>query len=698
MFGTQGWRIQKIDHQNVEVVPVATRIGMSPFWKAEERNRDFHISDRIARTLEDWNGKIGDRDFPAAQEASHGLEPDAARAMTEFLARQREATGADLPHRHHLLVEHTRDPDGKAEAKSAGHVGAAYVVLHTLWGGRVNKPFGLALSAAWEEKYGYRPEMFQNNDAILLFLPEARSAQEILSLVPAGSLERLLRRSLEGSGFFGARFRESAGRALLLPRPSAKRRMPFWLTRQRAKSLFSAVSRYDDFPLLLEAWRTCLRDEFDLPHLGMLLEELSSGVIAIGEVSTAVPSPFCHGLLWKQTNSLMYADDTPPGAGGTSLRGELVRELALSPDLRPRLAAGVLADFQAKLQRTGAGYAPRDARELLDWVKERIILPQTEWQALLQACARDYGLSPEALEEELRPKIVTRSFGELSCVLARETLPRVERSLQAAADGAKSAGYVDAKSAGYVDAESAGYVDAESAGYVDAKSAEYVDALAELLSEWLRFYGPIEPSFVGRLFGLTQDRLESLIQELAEEEQVVLDRLAAGSEALLLCDRENLEILLRISRARARPEVKTLPVARLPLFVARRQGLIERAGGPDEMKGKWEKLFGLPLPARAWEEEVFPARLQEYRTRWLDGLLAEAGLLWLGCGRQRLTFCFREDAELFLEAAPDETPAEALFESSAGKYSFWDLGDKLRLSSAELTDRLWDLAWKGMVS
>src|SRR5208337_5449551 len=98
-----------------------------------------------------------------------------------------------------------------------------------------------------------------------------------------------------------------------------------------------------------------------------------------------------------------------------------------------------------------------------------------------------------------------------------------------------------------------------------------------------------------------------------------------------------------------------------------------------------------PLPARAWEEEVFPARLQEYRTRWLDSLLAESGLLWLGCGIQRLTFCFREDTELFLESSPDAAGAEALFGPDAGKYSFWDLADKLQLSSAKLTNRLWDL-------
>ncbi len=91
---------------------------MSPFWKAEERNRDFHLSDRIARALEEWNGRLAEPGFPAA--LAESLRAGARRgrgAMIGFLARQREATGADLPHRHHLLVEHTRDPDGKAEGR-----------------------------------------------------------------------------------------------------------------------------------------------------------------------------------------------------------------------------------------------------------------------------------------------------------------------------------------------------------------------------------------------------------------------------------------------------------------------------------------------------------------------------------------------------------------------------------------------------
>jgi ATP-dependent Lhr-like helicase len=660
VFGAQGWRIQKIDHQNVEVVPVAARMGMSPFWKAEERNRDFHISERIALALKEWNPRVNDEGLVAELEESHGLAPAAARAMIGFLARQRDATGTDLPHRHHLLVEHTRDPDGKGEGAS--------VVLHTLWGGRVNRPFGLALSAAWEERFGFRPEMIQTNDAILLLLPRRVGAEEILSLVDPGSVERLLRSRLEGSGFFGARFRESAGRALLLPRATARRRTPLWLTRQRVKSLFAAVSRYDDFPLLLETWRTCLRDEFDLAHLTKVLEELEAGIIRVSEVSTPAPSPFCGELVWRQTNTLMYADDAPQGHASTNLRGDLVRELAVSSDLRPRIDRGVMAVFQAKRQRTAEGYAPRDSRELLDWVKERVVLPREEWEDLLEACVRENGVSREELLAPIEAKIVRYTFGtsESPCIAAAESLPRLRRGIEGTDE----------------------------------------EALGGIISEWLRFYGPIEPSFMAAIFGLSGDRLQLLIADLAEEEQVVLDRLAADSELLLLCDRENLETLLRISRARARPEVRTLPADLLPLFVARQQGLVHRGTSPDDMKACWEKLFGFPLAAHLWEEEVLPARLDGYTTRWLDSLLAEAGLLWLGCGRRKLTFCFEQDAELYLDRADavNAADAAAIFPGPAGRFSFWDIVDHARggpsglRESSAVAARLWELAWKGAIT
>ena len=606
ILGTQGWRIQKIDHQDVEVVPVEARTAMSPFWKAEERNRNFHLSDRIARALEEWNGRLNDPGLTAEIEESRGLSPEAARAMVEFLRRQKEATGADLPHRHHLVIEHTRDPGGGSAGRPREAGGSTMptaagvrVVLHTMWGGRMNRPYSLALAAALEERLGLRVEFFQTDDAILLFPPEDVSAAELLPLVNTGNLERLLKKRLEGSGFFGARFRESAGRALLLPRAAAQRRMPLWLTRLRAKALFAAVSKREDFPMLLEAWRTCLRDEFDMANLLSVLDELAAGAIRVSEVHTSLPSPFCGDLLWKQTNAYMYADDTPHVQGGTSVRADLVRELALSTELRPRISRETARLFQEKLQRIAEGYAPRDARDLLDWVKERAIVPWDEWEQLLAACARDHGVRRAELEAALAPKIVERAFGPnesagiprrmggFPSICSRENLPRIVGIL---GDG-----------------------DDES--------------LADLAAQWLRFYGPIDPQLLQGVFGLSRERFDSLLEDLVAGEQVVVDRLLAGSEELLLCDRENLEILLRISRARARPSSKTLPLETLPLFVACLQGLADRGSGVEDMKLRWERLFGFGLPARLWEEEILPSRLRGYRARWLDTLLGEANIL-----------------------------------------------------------------------
>ncbi len=412
--------------------PWQPRIGMSPFWKAEERNRAFPSLRPHRAGPRGMEREARRARFPGELRRTTAWSPMRPKRQSAFLRRQREATGADLPHRHHLLVEHTRDPDG------TGDEGREHRAAHAL--GRQGEPAlrPRPLRRVGGEDSATGPRCSRPTTPSCSSFPRTRSgAGDPLPGASPEAWNDSCASRLEGSGFFGARFRESAGSALLLPRASARRRTPLWLTRQRAKSLFAAVSRYDDFPLLLEAWRTCLQDEFDLANLRMLLDELASGGIRASEVSTPAPSPFCSELLWKQTNSLMYADDTPPGAGGTALRGDLVRELALSPDLRPRLAPSSWRIPGQGLQRTAEGYAPRDSRELLDWVKERL-LPRAEWEALLAACARDFGCEREQLLAEIGGKIVERAFGSssLSCVAAVETVPRIERGLSGDDDAA----------------------------------------------------------------------------------------------------------------------------------------------------------------------------------------------------------------------------------------------------------------------
>ncbi len=180
----------------MEVVPIDGKPGIFPFWRAEAMNRGFHLSERIMLFLEECNPRLDEPSLKEELRRDYFLDEAAADELIGHLKRQREATGADLPHRRHLLIEHFDDPLNTAERKQ--------VVLHTLWGGRINRPFGLALQAAWEEKYHYHLEIFVNDDCILLLLPHEFSAGELFASSP--------RRT--SSGCFGGRSRRagSSGR------------------------------------------------------------------------------------------------------------------------------------------------------------------------------------------------------------------------------------------------------------------------------------------------------------------------------------------------------------------------------------------------------------------------------------------------------------------------------------------------------
>ena len=221
----------------------------------------------------------------------------------------------------------------------------------------------------------------------------------------------LLRARLEQTGFFGARFRENAARALLLPRQGFGRRTPLWLNRQRAKKLLDGVCRYEDFPITLETWRTCLRDSFDLDRVESLLQEVRDGIIRVTETSTPEPSPFAEGSVWRLTNLYMYEDDSAPGRGPSSIREDLLKEVAFTSEFRPKLSRSLVETFEQKAQRVFPGYAPRTADDLLDWLKERLVIPRAEWNALLEAVARDHGLSARSLTRALNRKVVEMRWG-----------------------------------------------------------------------------------------------------------------------------------------------------------------------------------------------------------------------------------------------------------------------------------------------
>ncbi|MGA1839352.1 MAG: DEAD/DEAH box helicase [bacterium] len=644
-LGTQSWKITRIDHQDVHVVPHKRTGSMAPFWRAETFSRSFYLSEKIALFLKEWNKRIEDKNAVLSLKTEYYLNDEAAAAIIEFLKRQKNSTGSDLPHRNLLVIEHFADPLIRDNSKQ--------IILHTLWGGQVNLPFFVALLQAFEERYHFHLHGFQDNDCVLLNLPDNFAVQEIFDLVNPENIYILLRRRLEKTGFFGARFRENAARALLLPRQGFHKRMPRWLNRLRSKKLFDAVIKYEDFPILAETWRECLQDEFDLPNLVKLLDEIRDGRIEIKEVVTRIPSPFTANIIWQQTNKFIYEDDTPSEAAASHLKRDIIEEIVFTPELRPHITPAVLQEFTHKIQRTFPGYAPATPAELLDCLKERIVIPETEWQNLLKASGIDSTILQKMIIQRRLPG------ASISVMVANENNPGLEKAL-----------------------------------------AGDEETLSGLFAEWIQFYGPITRNLIRDVWGLTDERINNLLEGLVDQKAVITGNISEKGEGREWCDAQNLEILLRMARKKGRAEFEPLDISLLPLFIAHYQGLTDPGNSMEDLKGILESLWGYPAQAILWETEILPARMEPYYPSWLDTLFLESEMMWFGCGKERVGFCFEGDLELFkspnsmkkLQKEPD------FFPDMDGRYSFWDLAGISGMHSETLTKKLWDMTWKGLIS
>ncbi len=680
-LGTQSWRIERITHNDVFVMPARAGSTAPPFWRAEQSLRDFHLSERVGEFLERADDQLADPRFQRHLTDDHCMEQTASAQLIRFLKKQKESAGRSLPHRHHLLLEWVGAGPG-------GYPGSQ-LVLHTTWGGRVNRPFAMALEAAWELRFNQALEIYPSDDCIMLQFPLDVAGRDLLSLVTSENALDLLKRTLEKSGFFGARFRECAGRALLLTRPRMNERMPLWLSRLRSQKLLDAVLAYKDFPLLLEAWRTCLTHEFDLQALRLVLGELESGAITWSETHTSFPSPMARSVTWPQINQYMYMEDRGRLGKTPGLSRDLLRDVLFTPELRPDVRAEHVEDFERKRMRLAEGYAPDTPRDLLDWVKERVLITVSEWKSLLDAVKRDHDLDQESIVDPIAHKLawLHSPSAQEPLVISLDMLPEIMSAFYAPDDKVHLDSFLEG-------------LPVPNQRVDTAENPEEI--LASLLSNWLSFYGPITLSFVRATLGLETDRLERAVEDLADAEKLVTGRLIKNSEEDYWCDAENFEILLRLARAEARPSFEALDIQKLQLFLAQHQGITGSKSGKEVLYTRLEQLAGYSAPAPVWETEILPARLKPYEPAWLDSLMQESDLAWLGFDTGRICFHFRDDLDLMLEEdhrweAESEREPDALFPDPRAKYDFSTLLRISGLRPSELATKLWDGVWRGRI-
>jgi ATP-dependent Lhr-like helicase len=212
-----------------------------------------------------------------------GLDARATSNLLAYVDEQRTAT-AHVPDDRTLLLERVRD-----------ELGDWRVVLHSPFGAQVHAPWALAIAARLRERHGIDAQVMHTDDGIVLRLPDVEDDVVLAGVAEAvvldpDDVEPLVTAEAGGSALFAARFRESAARALLLPRRNPGKRSPLWQQRQRRRSC-SRSRRSGSFPIVLETMREVLQDVYDVPGLVALMRSVQSREVRVVEVETPAPSP-----------------------------------------------------------------------------------------------------------------------------------------------------------------------------------------------------------------------------------------------------------------------------------------------------------------------------------------------------------------------------------------------------------------------
>jgi ATP-dependent helicase Lhr and Lhr-like helicase len=669
VLGASTWRIEDISHDRVVVSPAPGEPGKTPFWHGDRPGRPLELGLAIGRLVRELRG------MPVAAAVSrlvgeHDLGRAAAENLVRYLADQQQATGA-VPDDRTLVIERCRD-----------ELGDWRVCLLAPFGGQVLAPWAMAAEARIREARDVDVETMWTDEGFVVRFPDTDEPPDpSLLLPPAGEVERLLVGRLGGTALFAARFREVAARALLLPRRRPGTRSPLWQQRKRASDLLAVASRFGSFPALLETYRECLRDQFDVPALVDTLARVASRSTRVVTVDTDTPSPFASSLLFGYTANFIYDGDAPLAerrAQALLVDQAQLRDLMGDIELRELLDAAVIDEVEEQLQHADARFRARNADALHD--------------LLLRV--------GDLAEDEIE---------------ARTAGPEVARTIEALVAGRRAIPIRVAGQARFVAVEDAArYRDGLGAplpmGLPEALLEPVADPLGDLVLRYARTHGPFTTEAVATRLGVAARAAATALTRLAARGRLVQGAFRPGRSGHEWCEADVLRQIRQRSLAKLRHEVEPVAAAALGRLMVRWHGVAERRHGVDALLDVVEQLQGAPMAASLLEREILPARIEGYRPADLDLVSAAGEVVWVGVeplGERdgRVALYLTDHLAELLPPAPKPSDLG----ERAGR-----IVEHLRREGAsffaaihaacgggypgETVDALWDLAWRGLVT
>ena len=667
LLGASTWRIEEITHDRVLVSPAPGEPGKMPFWKADAAGRPLELGRHIGelvRTL---------RNMPASAAVQrlvqhHDLDNQAAENLVRYLADQASAAGV-VPDDRTVLIERCRD-----------ELGDWRICVLTPFGGKIHAPWAMAAVERARAETGIDVETMWTDDGFVVRFPETEDPPDPNLMIPASDeVEALVVRQLGATALFAAKFREAAARALLLPKRRPGGRSPLWQQRKRAADLLAVAAQYGSFPMILEAYRECLRDVFDMPSLVETLRRIERREVRTATVDSAIPSPFAAALLFGYVANYIYDGDAPLAerrAQALAIDQSQLRELLGEVELRELLDADAIATVERQLQHLDEEQRARSTDGIHDLLLRLGDLTDDEVAARSRIDARD------ALSELLRARRVIKiNIG------GQPRLSPVEYAGR----------YRDALGVPL------------PPGLPESLIAPAPNATQDLTRRYARTHGPFTTQEFADRYALGRVTAGFMLKTLASSGRLIEGEFRPGGAGREWCDPDVLQSIRRRSLARLRKEVEPVDPAVFGRLLTSWQGVSRPRLGLDALLDAIENLQGAPLPASILESEILSARVRGYNSADLDALTAAGEVTWCGIeplgDRDGRLALFLTDhmsrlwrpPEVF-ELSPRERSILSYLESEGASF-FAPIHEAAGGGyPGETVDALWDLVWKGLLT
>jgi ATP-dependent Lhr-like helicase len=608
-LGNASWRILRINSGVVRVEDAKGQPPGIPFWLGEAPARTAELSQAVSglraeiEKLLREGANVGDwltKEIP--------LPASAAQQMSDYFADTYRALGA-IPSQQTLVLERFFDESGGMQ-----------LVLHSPFGNRINRAWGLALRKRFCRSFNFELQAAATDDAIVISLGTQHSfpLDEVFRYLNSKTVRDLLVQALLDAPMFTIRWRWNATRSLAVPRFRGGSKLAAPLQRMESENLLAAVfpdqlaclehivgdREVPDHPLVNQTIDDCLTEAMDIDGLEEVLRQIESGEIRCLARDLPEPSPLASEIL----NARPYAflDNAP---------------------LEERRTQAVYTRRASESRRGGSndGLGILDAAAI-DKVQKEAWPEATNADELHDALMLLGVMTPDEVAHSVHHE--KNGSGAEFLLNKLVTSHRATRLRFAGKTFWSAAEQLPMLQIIYPDADLEPHLVAPES--VQGKTWEHADAIRELLRGRMEVCGPITAGELTDILSLLGPEIDAALLALEAEGFVLRGKFHAGATEQEWCDRRLLARIHRLTIDRLRSEIQSVSAQDFYrfLFAWQRVDAEHRVEGPEGLQSILEQLDGCELPLAAWESAVLSARTIDYDPEWLDRLCFSGRIGW----------------------------------------------------------------------